>query len=91
MHAKVLLFFTLYVIALCLWLMPTGTEAYPNYPRNGHKRCPPTCSMYCQCGHVLDANDCPICRCRPSNICTGRHPNAHPRHRQGYGKSQILY
>lgn len=90
MRIKVLLFFALIVIGFCLCLIPTGSEAYP-YQSNGIKKCPPTCSIYCPCGHVLDRYNCPICRCRPSNLCSGRHPNAHPRHRQSHSKSHILY
>ncbi|CAF1599905.1 unnamed protein product [Adineta ricciae] len=91
MHGKVPLLLFFVTIGLCLLLMPKDVEANPSYQRNGLRRCPPTCSMYCQCGHLLDTNGCPICRCRPSNICTGRHPNHHPRHRVGYSKSQVLY
>ncbi len=69
--------------------MPTGSEAF--LQQRNSVTCPPVCSIYCPCGHVLDRNDCPICRCRPSNLCTGRHPNAHPRYRQTHRKSQILY
>ncbi len=90
MHVKVLLFFALIMIVFCLCLLPTGIETNPIH-RNGGIKCPPTCSMYCQCGHVLDSNNCPTCRCRPSILCTGRHPNQHPRYRQSYSKSQILY
>ncbi|UJR14787.1 hypothetical protein I4U23_001775 [Adineta vaga] len=91
MNIKIFLFLTFVVVGLCLCLIPINIEALPAQTRNGYRRCPPTCSMYCQCGHVMDKTDCPICRCRPSNICTGRHPNHHPRHRVGYSKSQILY
>ncbi|CAF1266414.1 unnamed protein product [Rotaria sp. Silwood1] len=90
MHIKVFLFFAFIVIGLCLCLMPIGSEARP-YKRSIHTRCPPTCSMYCPCGHLLDKNSCPICRCRPSNVCTGRHPNAHPRQHQSHTKSRVLY
>lgn len=92
MHVKVLLFLAFIVIGLCLCFMPMATEAYPHpNGRNGGHKCPPTCSIYCPCGNVMDTHNCPICRCRPSNVCGGRHPNAHPRHRQGHGKSHILY
>ncbi len=90
MRVEVVLFFALIVIGFCLCLMPTGIDAYPS-SRNGGLKCPATCSIYCPCGNVLDKNNCPICRCRPSNVCTGRHPNAHPRQRQGHSKSHILY
>ncbi|CAF5131139.1 unnamed protein product, partial [Rotaria magnacalcarata] len=63
--------------------MPMSSEALPA-KRSIHTRCPPTCSIYCPCGNILDRNSCPICRCRPSNVCTGRHPNAHPRQHQSY-------
>ncbi|CAF3770770.1 unnamed protein product [Rotaria socialis] len=75
MRAKVFLFFFVITIVLCVWFMPTGTEALP-YSRNGFGRCPPACSVYCPCGNVVDGNGCPICRCRPSNTCTGKHPNS---------------
>jgi hypothetical protein len=72
--------------------MPTSSKAYAAPQRNGGVgKCPPVCSIYCPCGHILDSYHCPICRCRPSNICTGRHPNAHPRTRQSHSKSHILY
>ncbi len=90
MRVTTFLFFAFIVTGLCLCLMLIGSEAYPHH-RNGAEKCPPTCSMYCPCGHVFDKHGCPTCRCRPSNVCTGRHPNAHPRQRQGHGKSQILY
>ncbi len=90
MRVKVFLFFAFIVIGFCLCLLPTGSEAYPTQ-RNGMVKCPPTCSMYCPCGKQFDENNCPKCLCRPSNICTGRHPNAHPRNRPSHGKSQILY
>ncbi|CAF0970278.1 unnamed protein product [Rotaria magnacalcarata] len=75
MRAKVFLFLVVIIIVLCVWFMPTGTEALP-HSRNGFGRCPPTCSVYCPCGNVVHGNGCPICRCRPSNTCTGRHPNS---------------
>ncbi len=90
MRVTIPLPFVFIVIGLCLFLMLIGSEAYPNH-RNGVEKCPPTCSIYCPCGHVLDGHRCPMCRCRPSNLCTGRHPNAHPRQRPAHGKSQILY
>lgn len=91
MHVKVFLLFVLAVIGLCICLLPAGTDGLPQYSRNAMKKCSPTCSIYCQCGYMLDSSDCPTCRCRPSNICTGRHPNHHPRHRPAHGKSQIIY
>ncbi|CAF1609764.1 unnamed protein product [Rotaria magnacalcarata] len=90
MRATVFLLFASIVIVICLCLMPMSSEALPA-KRSIHTRCPPTCSIYCPCGNILDRNSCPICRCRPSNVCTGRHPNAHPRQHQSYGKSRILY
>ena len=73
--------------------MTIGSEAYPNpVNRPGPPgRCPPSCSIYCPCGNVLDNYNCPICRCRPSNVCTGRHPNQNSKHRTSYSKSHILY
>ena len=90
MPVKAFLFFAVTIIVLNLCLIPDTSEAFPV---NGYGmfKCPPSCAIYCQCGHILDSRNCPTCRCRPSNLCTGRRPNAHPRHRQGNGKSQILY
>lgn len=68
--------------------MPTSTEAYP-FQRSGFKRCPPTCSIYCPCGRNVDQFGCPTCSCKPSNTCTGRHPNAFGR--PPFVKSSILY
>jgi hypothetical protein len=90
MRVKIFLFFAFIVIGFCLCLMPPGIEAYP-HNRNGASKCPTTCSIFCPCGNILDKLGCPICRCRPSNICTGRHPNNHPRQRQSQSKSHILY
>jgi hypothetical protein len=87
MRVNVFLSFVFITIGLCLWLIPTGTEAHP-IQRNNFGRCPQMCAnLYCPCGY--DTNKCPQCSCRPSNTCTGRHPNAFgrpPSH-----KSHILY
>ncbi|UJR31925.1 hypothetical protein I4U23_019399 [Adineta vaga] len=72
---------------LCLWLMPTNTEASP-IARNGFGRCPP-CNNYCPCGIIVEERSCPSCRCRPSNVCTGRHPNGIGR--WPFIKSHIVY
>jgi len=88
MRINVFLFFVFITIGLCLWLMSTGTEAYP-HQRNGFKRCGPVCNIYCPCGHNIDASGCQTCSCRPSNACTGRHPNAFGRPQ--FEKSNILY
>ncbi|CAF1335098.1 unnamed protein product [Rotaria sordida] len=88
MRTTVILFLVFITIALCLWFIPTGTEALP-FSRNGYGRCPPTCRMYCPCGHAVDGYNCPMCRCRPSNACTGRHPNAYGQ--PPYIKTKILY
>lgn len=87
MRINLFLFLVFISIGLCLWLMPTGTEAHP-IQRNGFKRCPP-CNLYCPCGYAIDSSPCPKCMCRPSNTCTGRHPNAFGR--TPFVKSNILY
>lgn len=76
------------IIGICLWLMPSGTEAFP-VQRNGLRRCPAPCNIYCLCGYQVDEYNCPKCACRPSNSCTGRHPNAYGRPQ--FVKSHILY
>lgn len=78
----------LFTTILCLWFMPTGNEALP-HSRHGFGRCPPTCNVYCPCGNIVDGHGCPICRCRPSNACRGRHPNIFGR--PPYVKTQIIY
>ena len=85
MRTQLTILLGLMVLALCLCLMPTGSEAYP-YPRHAN-RCPHQCGIYCPCGNIMDNNNCPTCRCRPSNTCTGRHPNGRP----PPFKSNILY
>ncbi|CAF0914225.1 unnamed protein product [Adineta steineri] len=87
MRSNILLLFIFVTIGVCLWLMPTSTEAYP-FQRNNFGRCPP-CNLYCPCGFVLDGKACPSCRCRPSNTCTGRHPNAFGQ--WPFIKSKIVY
>ncbi len=89
MRVNVFLFSAFITISLCLWLLPTGTEAHPSR-RQGLKQCPPPCNLYCPCGHNLDSFNCPTCSCRPSNSCTGRHPNAFGR-QPPFVKSNILY
>ncbi len=87
MRVNVFLSFVFIIIGLCLWLIPTGTEAY-SVARHGNARCPP-CNIYCPCGNIMDRNNCPSCRCRPSNLCTGRNPNGFGR--WPFIKSQIVY
>ncbi|CAF3440317.1 unnamed protein product [Rotaria sp. Silwood2] len=89
MRTTVFLFLVCITIGLCLWFIPIGTEAHP-LSRNGFFRCPPTCHVYCPCGNILDTNNCPMCRCRPSNTCTGRHPNAFGRPQNSKNKDFVL-
>ncbi|CAF0878920.1 unnamed protein product [Adineta ricciae] len=74
-------------ICLCLWLMPSSTEAYI-IPRQGFGRCPP-CHNYCPCGYIFEDRPCPSCHCRPSNLCTGRNKNGIAR--WPFIKSHIVY